>query len=433
MKHILTIDPREPRSAWAFTLFLCAISCALAVTGSYSGLTWVILPFILLVAVAESVPVTLPHSGQSVSVSFAIGYAIIILFDPAPAALAAGVGMVLANISQRKPLNIWLFNGVQIYIASYCSSLLWRVMPGGLDHGATLFESIPWFFFTAVAFFILNIAMTTVSVSLAFDLPMREVLVGNVKWGVPNVAVLWTVGILIIFLFRGDAGLIGVLFLWLPLLVVRYSFQQYVQLKQTHIETIQSLAATLDAKDPYTHGHSQRVADIAMAIARKLQLSTKDLEAVHYAGLLHDIGKIGVQDEVLNKEGRLTEEEWEKIRSHATIGADIVKRVRFLDGVSAIIRHHHESYDGTGYPDGLKGEEIPLGARILGVADAFDAMTTERPYRKALSLDIAVAELKRNSGQQFDPRVVQAFIESVIPEMEWSDAGQPVFAEESLR
>src|SRR5690606_34357276 len=124
--------------------------------------------------------------------------------------------------------------------------------------------------------------------------------------------------------------------------------------------------------------------------------------------------KIGVHDDVLNKVEKLTDEDWEKIRSHATIGADIVRHVRFLQGVSDMIRHHHESYDGTGYPDGLKGENIPIGARILAVCDAYDAMTTERPYRKALTPERAVAELKSKAGVQFDPRVVEAFLQ-VLP------------------
>src|SRR5690606_18213256 len=135
------------------------------------------------------------------------------------------------------------------------------------------------------------------------------------------------------------------LLLWLPLLVVRYSLRQYVELKKTHIETIQSLAAALDAKDPYTRGHSQRVAEMARLVASAMQLPENEVEAVHYAGLLHDIGKIGVHDDVLNKVEKLTDEDWEKIRSHATIGADIVRHVRFLQGVSDMIRHHHESYD----------------------------------------------------------------------------------------
>lgn len=423
LRHIFTVDPNEPRAAWLFTLLLGGLAVGLMLWGfgQQPPFEWVVIPFALLVAVAESVPVMLPRAEQSVSVSFAIGYATIVLIDPTWAALSVSFGILLANLGQGKRANIWLFNGAQIFIASFIAATFWHAARTALPVDASLLHQAPALLFTAVILVAVNIVLTTVSVSLAYQLRWSDVISANVKWAIPNVVVLWTVGLLIVFLFRSDAGLVGVLLLWLPLLVVRYSFQQYVQLKHAHMETIQSLAAALDAKDPYTHGHSQRVADLSLKIARELGLSAPELEAVHYAGILHDIGKIGVDDGVLNKPGKLTEEDWTKIRSHPIIGADIVKNVRFLRGVDAIIRHHHESFDGSGYPDGLKGEEIPLGARILCVADAFDAMTTERVYRTAFSMEQAVAELQSKAGQQFDPRVVAAFVDRVVPQLQISE------------
>lgn len=423
--RIFTVDPDEPMRAWILTFVLAALSAYLFFQTPLSGFSWYVVLFMLLIAVAESTPVTLPHDEQGVSVGFALVYASIVLFDPWWAGIAAGGGMVLAHIAQKRLFNIWLFNGAQIYLASFCASYAYHRLIGA-DVPGVLYTAFPSLVVAAVIYFSLNITFSTLSVSLAFGLPLRKLLVQNVKWAIPNVAVLWTIGVLMVYLFRSDAGIIGILFLWLPLLVVRYSFRQYVELKKTHIETIQSLAAALDAKDAYTRGHSQRVAEMARQVASALKLPEKEIDAVHYAGLLHDIGKIGVQDDVLNKVGALTDQDWEKIRSHATIGAEIVQHVRFLQGVSEMIRHHHESYDGSGYPAGLKGEEIPLGARILAVCDAYDAMTTERPYRKAMTVEDAVTELKSKAGVQFDPQVVEAFLEIVPGTGEGSGFGHPM-------
>jgi len=174
--------------------------------------------------------------------------------------------------------------------------------------------------------------------------------------------------------------------------------------------TIEALAAAIDAKDPYTCGHSQRVTEYALLGGISLSLSREELEVLEYAGILHDIGKIGISDRMLCKPGRLTPKEWDIMRRHSTIGANILKNVPFLQPARELILHHHERYDGSGYPDGLKGEEIPIGARLLGVADAFDTMTTSRSYCAALDVQSALEELRQLSGTQFCPVAVDAFI-----------------------
>ena len=183
----------------------------------------------------------------------------------------------------------------------------------------------------------------------------------------------------------------------------RYSFQQYIDIRAAHLETIQALALALDAKDPYTRGHSERVAEYAAEIAVQMKLPENEVEMLRYAGVLHDIGKIGISDTVLNKVGKLTDAEFELIQSHTTIGAHVVKPVGFLRGVSLVIRHHHERYDGRGYPDGLQGEEIPLGARIMAVADAFDAMTYDRVYRAGIDTDQAVPSCLKGGAPSLTP------------------------------
>ena len=174
--------------------------------------------------------------------------------------------------------------------------------------------------------------------------------------------------------------------------------------------TIKALAAAIDAKDPYTRGHSQRVMEYALMGGRSLSLPMDELGILEYAGILHDIGKIGIDDRILSKPGALTEQEWEIMRRHPMIGSVIMQDIPFLEKTRILALHHHERYDGSGYPDGIRGEDIPIGARLLAIADAFDTMTTARAYRAALSVDHAIIELTKYSGTQFCPIAVEAFI-----------------------
>ncbi len=184
----------------------------------------------------------------------------------------------------------------------------------------------------------------------------------------------------------------------------------YSSLKQSYLDSIKTLVSAIEAKDPYTSGHSERVRKYALKIARKLKLPPEAIEEIDYAGYLHDIGKIGISDSVLTKPSPLTQEEYETIKKHPKIGHNILKHAHHLSGACEIIKYEHERYDGNGYPNGLKKSEIPIGARIIAVADAYDAMTTDRPYRKALSKKEAIKRLKEESGGQFDPKVVKAFL-----------------------
>ncbi len=177
------------------------------------------------------------------------------------------------------------------------------------------------------------------------------------------------------------------------------------------VSTLKSLIISIEARDSYTKKHSERVTNYSLQIAKVLGLSDEDIDVIKFGGYLHDIGKIGVKDTVLLKPGKLTDEEFEEIKLHSVIGDNILKPIKFFPKERELIRHHHERYDGRGYPDGLGGEEIPLTARILAVADTYDAMTSTRPYRKALDHSVAIEELIRCSGKQFDPKVVEAFLE----------------------
>jgi putative two-component system response regulator len=202
--------------------------------------------------------------------------------------------------------------------------------------------------------------------------------------------------------------------------------QQTEKIRDSFFNSLKSLVLALEAKDKYTSGHSQRVADIAVKIARKLDMTPEDIERLRFASLVHDIGKIGIKESVINKEGNLTDEEYAYISTHTVIGENILTPVIEDKEILKMVKHHHERYDGRGYPDGLVGQQIPLGARIVAVADMFDAMTSDRPYRKSVSRKIAIEELKRQTLSQFDPQVVDAFVETMEEAAEYRAEPVPV-------
>ncbi len=238
-----------------------------------------------------------------------------------------------------------------------------------------------------------------------------------------------------------SAGLTGLLAFIGPILLIRYAMKKYLdhttrsvqelqahnqaleqanreiqamtaRLQETYAGTLEALVAALDARDRETRGHSVRVSRLTMLLARELgvQEGTREWLDMERGSLLHDIGKIGVADAILRKPGKLADDEWAEMRRHARIGYEMLKDIPFLAGAAEIVACHHERWDGKGYPRGLAGEAIPLGARIFALADAFDAMATDRPYRRARSYEECKAEIVRCAGTQFDPRVVEAFL-----------------------
>lgn len=184
-------------------------------------------------------------------------------------------------------------------------------------------------------------------------------------------------------------------------------------LQRAYIDTLSALTSAIDAKDSYTRGHSERVTELSVMLARKLGLADDEIEMIRLGGVLHDIGKIGIPEDILNKPGRLNKEEFEIIKSHPELGLRILGKVEFLEGVVPVIKHHHERYDGKGYPDELSGKDIPLLARVVSVVDTFDAMTTDRPYRKAMTIKQALEEIVKCSGTQFDPDVAEVFVSMI--------------------
>lgn len=191
---------------------------------------------------------------------------------------------------------------------------------------------------------------------------------------------------------------------------LREKIQKYQQL---FLGTLKVLTAAIEAKDPYTRGHSARVNEYSKTIGVELGLSDEQLEFLQYAALLHDVGKIGIDEKILSKPGKLSTMEWGTVKEHPLMGATIIEPIELFSEILPFVIHHHEAFDGEGYPRGLRGSEIPFGARIIALADAFDAMTSDRPYRKAYSVAAAIDEIKEKAGTQFDPTVVEAFLSAI--------------------
>jgi putative nucleotidyltransferase with HDIG domain len=189
----------------------------------------------------------------------------------------------------------------------------------------------------------------------------------------------------------------------------------YQSLQDNYLKTIRGFALAVEAKDKYTHGHSENVMKYTVVLAQHLGLSNAEIERIKYAGLLHDIGKIGVGEAILNKPGKLSPGEFDEIKKHPELGARIISDVPFLKSLVPMVRHHHEYFDGNGYPEGIAQEDIPYGARILSVADAYEAMTSNRPYRKSMPSEVALQIVSKERGRQFDPSIVDAFLDVMHP------------------
>ena len=246
-------------------------------------------------------------------------------------------------------------------------------------------------------------------ISLAEGAPILSVWKNRIRGIIATYIALAPIGFVMALVYT-SIGVWGIILFFFPLFLARRSFELYTKMRKMYLETIRALAAAIDAKDPYTKGHSEIVAETSVALAQELNLSGRDIENIEYTALLHDIGKIGIADSILGKKDSLTSQEFDKIKEHTIMGANIIEPIDFLKNSYWAIYHHHERYNGGGYPDGLKAKDIPLCARIIGVADAYDAMGSDRPYRKKLSKEKILKEFTEQSGKQFDPQIVNALM-----------------------
>ncbi|MCW3488639.1 HD-GYP domain-containing protein [Dethiobacter alkaliphilus] len=265
-------------------------------------------------------------------------------------------------------------------------------------------------FIAVLVYFLLNTSMVMFVISLSEGMSFWGVWLTSFRWGVPNYIAISPLGVLIAAIFASDMGILGVLLLMIPLMVARHTFIMYIDMRNQYVSTIKALTKAIDAKDHYTHGHSERVAQYTVQIAHEMRLPEDFIEKLEYLALMHDIGKIGIPEQILNKPSRLSDDEFDLVRSHSAVGAEIISNIKFIGEHADIVRHHHERIDGRGYPDNLPGDKMSLGAKIVGVADAFDAMTSERIYSNPMSKQEGVAELRRCCNTQFCEQVVNAFV-----------------------
>jgi putative nucleotidyltransferase with HDIG domain len=365
--------------------------------------------FAVLGIVSDSFFFRIPFAKVNTSVGFIPFLAsVAILGHPWPMVVSGVTALIVDTFIRRKPsIKVW-FNTAQYMLATGLGGLVYTSLGGSV--------SLDQFSFSLIAFLALVLVFFVVNhgtVALAVSFSSRGVSVRE-AWGRISGSALATdllsstLAVLLVFLYV-KLQFLGMAIIVFPLFLARQLYQMNLQLQQELEEKLELMVKAMEARDPYTSGHSRRVAEYAMAIARELKLSATELDHIKRAALLHDVGKIYEEfAPLLRKEGRLTPEERIVMRTHVVRSAQLVATAGRLRGsVEAIIRHHHENFDGSGYPDGLAQLQIPIGARIIMVADTLDAMTTDRPYRKALSLVTAVEELERYAGRQFDPDLVR--------------------------
>jgi putative nucleotidyltransferase with HDIG domain len=252
-------------------------------------------------------------------------------------------------------------------------------------------------------------------VRLAQGTPIRRFVLGMLGTSGPTYIGYGVIGFLFVILWvPGGVGPASALLILAPLFVARWAFVQYGDEQRAHERTLSALAAAVETKDLYTRGHSERVALLCGLIAGSLSMSHQDTEVLRFAGMLHDIGKLAIPTRVLRRADGLSDADLATIATHPARGVEMVRDIEFLEGSMEAILHHHERMDGRGYPSGLRGEDIPLFARVVAVADAFDSVTTSRSHRDAHTVEEAVAELHRRAGAQFDPTIVAALERGLV-------------------
>jgi putative nucleotidyltransferase with HDIG domain len=350
------------------------------------------------------------------------------LLPPPAAALVAVPGALLSGVAQRPVALRRLWRAAQLVVAVWAAARVhWWL--GGRD--AVVASDFRYALLPAGAAVLVFCLVLTVLdggiLALAERVPLRRAWRGLFTRSLAPVAVHGLVGLMMAVLWRSPYGPVAALLVMLPMGVSWWAFAQYHRERAAHQATIRALVQAVDIKDGYTRGHSERVGQASMMIARELGLDDERVEVLRFAGILHDVGKLGVPTRLLRKDGPLTPEERRVIELHPEYGHEIVRGIGFLGEARAAVLHHHERMDGNGYPYGLVGTQIPESARVVAVADAFDAMTSTRSYRRARPVPAALEELQRCAGTHFDPRMVAALVR-VVARSGWRPA---VTADES--
>jgi putative nucleotidyltransferase with HDIG domain len=360
----------------------------------------------VLALVGSAFPVVLPRGTQQ-AVAIAPIMGSLILGGPEVAAWVAAIGTTeLRELRGRIPWYGTLANHAGLLVPAVVAGIVRHVW---LDLAPGEFSDFVSAMAAAAIFMLLNLVLVSILLALRTGQATRDVLVGDSRGIAGSIVALVPLAYLMTLIY-GVQWWATALFA-VPLYSTRLAYKRFVEMRDMFTQTIGALAEAVDKRDPFTSRHSHRVKEIAVDIGRVMRVNDAELEALEWGGLLHDVGKIGVPDNVLLKQERLTREERMIMNSHPVKGAEIIAPVEKLAAELPIIRHHHEWYNGSGYPDRLIGDEIPKLARILHVADAFEAMTAARPYRMTpLTHEQALGELRKFAGVQFDPVVVDAFV-----------------------
>ncbi|MBZ5535105.1 MAG: diguanylate cyclase [Acidobacteriia bacterium] len=399
-----------------------------AVRVTYSTHWKELITLAILGAISASIQVVLPSSG-TISVSYAFVFTSMLLLGTNESILIAAICAVIQYTKAEKPrfrIDQFTFNvgNLVVSVAIACTAI--HALNKDLAWFRNSIQILPLLTGTSIYFFI-STCLVSLVISLSESKGFRRVWLENFYWTAPSfyvgASIAWALTV-----FYQRYG-IAVIFLALPPLYLTYfTHKMYMgrleeshlhlrDMADLHLRTIETLALAIDAKDETTHLHLQRVRIFATGLGTALGLGDDELNSIKAGALLHDVGKLAVPEYILNKPGRLTPEEFERMKVHPLVGAEILSAVNFPYPVVPVVLCHHEKYDGTGYPNGLAGEEIPITARILSVVDCFDALASDRPYRRALPLEEAMKYIHEQKGKAFDPKVVELF-ESLYPSLE---------------
>ncbi|HEY5185272.1 MAG TPA: HD-GYP domain-containing protein [Actinomycetes bacterium] len=415
-----------PRAARAYISVLAILAVGVIAFNVPSGLDGQQVLTILILAVLfltlESLS-SFVFVGVSMSLSFTITLASILIAGPWGAAV---IGLSVLVVPGRHPWSKRVFNAAQFSLAAYVAGRVYELLGGslvrpGMTNAADLLA--PTIAADLTCLFVNALLVTGIMV-MVNRVPAREVLTGILGSHFPSYIAYGGFGLVLAVLWVGlDIGPLAALLLLMPLLVARWAMSQYSQERQAYEATIRTLVQAVETKDAYTRGHSERVARASVMIARVIGMREDRMNALRYAGILHDLGKLGVPTKVLQKSGKLTEEEFAAIKLHPLRGMEMLGDIEFLDEAFQGILHHHERLDGLGYPMGLKGAQIPEFARVIAVADAFDSMTSTRSYRTARTVEAAVEEIRRCRGSQFDAVMVDALVKALAKDP-WQAAAE---------
>ncbi len=395
---------------------------------SYYSIAFVIVFWSVLAIISESLTIILPN-GMGVSVGFAIYLAATIIGGPLLAIIVAAASYVFSVVRTddgyshilNTPYYKSIFNISTFVFSAGVSGLVFSFFSNH-QYGQFLFGPT---ILTVVVYLFVNSFIMSELIALLSGKAFLPTWFNNFKGVVFNIFAIGMIGIILALAFI-SYGPPAVILFFAPLLLARYSFKLYLNMKHTYIETIAAFNKFLEAKDMYTSGHASRVLKYSELIGNAIHLRDDRMENLRNAAILHDIGKIGIDDSILKKPSSLSNEEYMTIKDHVKIGAEIIDGIDFLKGISKIVAQHHERPDGLGYPNGLKASEICIEASILSVADVYDAMISDRPYRKGLPTDVAISELRKNAGTQFNPDLIEIFIDILEKEKEELEAQKSI-------